>query len=141
MPRGLLLVTRLLLAAYLAVVLVLTLTPTSQGPLAPNLVPLAGIRYTFRYAGTAFGIGQLVGNLLLLMPFGALARVALPRLGPWTTIAAGLSLSVLIELVQWRFIAGRMADIDDVWVNTLGCAIGVGLVWLIGRAGARLATR
>lgn len=114
----------LLLAGYLILVGVLTLTPTPK-ELEPNLVPLAGIAATFAGAGVAFGIAQLVGNLVLLLPFGALLRYLLPDTRDVWIVLAGLVLSVLIELAQWQIVAGRMADIDDVWLNTLGCAIGV----------------
>jgi len=115
-------------AIYIGAVLAFTLTPTSQ-TLEPNLVPLAGIRATFENAGTAFGISQLLGNLVLLLPFGALGRLTLPSARTSWVLLAGLAFSVLIELAQWQLVAGRMADIDDVWLNTLGCAIGA---WMGG---------
>jgi len=113
------------LVAYLGFVLLITLIPSGRPPMEPNLVPLAGIISTFRDGGLAFGIVQLVGNLLLLAPFGALLAAARPRLSAAGLVAAALVLAGGIELVQALMRTGRMADIDDVWLNTVGAWIGV----------------
>jgi glycopeptide antibiotics resistance protein len=116
---------RLSLVGYLAFVLLVTLIPTGRAPMEPNLVPLAGITSTFRDGGVAFGVGQLIGNLLLLAPFGALLPAARPGMRPLAVIGAALALAIAIELAQALMAAGRMADIDDVWLNTLGAWIGL----------------
>jgi glycopeptide antibiotics resistance protein len=121
---------RLALLAYLPVAVVLTMTPARGGEIPPNLVPLAGIVATFRDGGLAFGVVQLVGNLLLLLPLGALLPVALPGARLRDAVLVALAVSLTIELVQWRVAAGRMADVDDVWLNTVGAALG----WLASRS-------
>jgi len=116
---------RLALVAYLGFVLLVTLIPTGRSPMEPNLVPLAGIISTFRDGGTAFGTGQLIGNLLLLAPLGALLPAARPGMSPAAVVAAALVVACGIELAQALMRSGRMADIDDVWLNTLGAWIGL----------------
>jgi glycopeptide antibiotics resistance protein len=123
---------RLSLVAYLGFVLLVTQIPTGRAPMEPNLVPLAGILSTFRDGGAAFGIGQLIGNLILLAPLGVLLPLAHPRVRPVPVVAVALALSCAIELAQWLMANGRMADIDDVWLNTLGAAAGMGLGGLLG---------
>lgn len=68
-----------------------------------------------------------LGNLLLFLPFGLLAPVAL-RIRGWrriTLIAAALSLA--IELSQLLFGVGSLGTIDDVIFNTAGALVGYGL--------------
>lgn len=115
---------RLSLVAYLAFVALVTLIPTGRAPMEPNLVPLAGITSTFRDGGVAFGLWQLVGNLLLLAPVGVLLPAARPGLRPMAVIGVALGLAGAIELAQALMATGRMADIDDVWLNTLGAWLG-----------------
>jgi glycopeptide antibiotics resistance protein len=123
---------RLLLVAYLGFVGLVTLFPTGLGQLEPNLVPLAGIAGAFEDGGMAFGVWQLIGNLLLLAPMGVLLPAAVP--GARTSVVIGLALVLAcgIELVQWWLPTGRMADIDDVWLNTLGSVVGLGLARSLG---------
>lgn len=123
---------RLLLVAYLGFLALVTLFPIGLGQLEPNLVPFAGIVGAFEDGGIAFGIWQLIGNLLLLAPVGFLLPAAVP--GARTSVVIGLALVLAcgIELVQWLLPTGRMADIDDVWLNTMGAAAGMGLGGLVG---------
>jgi len=114
------------LALWLAGVLVATLEPMGA-PMQPNLVPLAGIIGTFVERGFWFGIGQLIGNLLLLAPIGFLLPIVVPRLRWRGVLLWCLALTVGIEITQWLMNAGRQADIDDVWLNVAGAAAGLQL--------------
>jgi len=111
------------LVLWLAGVLLATLEPMGA-PMQPNLLPLAGIIGAFAERGFWFGVGQLVGNVLLLAPVGFLLPVVWPRLGRREVLLAGLALTVGIEVAQWLMHAGRQADIDDVWLNVAGAAAG-----------------
>lgn len=111
------------LVLWLAGVLLATLEPMGA-PMQPNLLPLAGIIGAFAERGFWFGVGQLVGNLLLLAPVGFLLPVAIPRQGRRDVLLACLALTVGIEVAQWLMHAGRQADIDDVWLNVAGAAAG-----------------
>lgn len=115
---------RLALAGYLGLVLALTLAPAPGGPHPLNLVPTAGIQKTYIDRGAAFGTAQVVGNLLLLAPAAILLRASYPGTRLRHVLVGAVLLSAGIELVQWQVTVGRAADIDDVWLNTLGAALG-----------------
>jgi glycopeptide antibiotics resistance protein len=128
------LAARLAIACYLVVAALLTLTPIGSTPVEPNLVPGAGILATYRDAGLAFAVSQVIGNLLLLAPIGFLLPFALPGIGFWPGVACALALSVAIELAQWLANAGRMGDIDDVMLNTVGAAVAMVPALLLARS-------
>jgi glycopeptide antibiotics resistance protein len=80
-----------------------------------------------------------LGNVAVFMPFGAaLATATLlgsrkkRRSGFWgwwlKVSLAGLALSLFIEIGQLA-IPGRVTDVDDVILNTLGTAFGALIVW------------
>lgn len=88
--------------------------------------------------------GEQIGNILMFLPLGLL--YPLSRKNAWLleTIAVGFLLSLAIELVQP--LAGRIRDISDLSMNTLGVALSAcvvhPLLWLIRRGrGARQMAR
>ncbi len=119
-PRAaLVVVSRVLLVAWLLLVLALTLTPGAPGLSGVNLVPGDGI--AIQLDNGWLGVANLVGNLVLLFPLGLLAGPALGwRLG--RVFWAGMALSVGIELAQHHL--GRTSDIDDVLLNGVGLGLG-----------------
>ncbi len=126
---------RLALIGWLVVVLILTLSPNPGRGQSLNLQPGADLAY-----GRA--MLNLAVNVLLFLPFGALAGLAHLRLGSWwraPLIAALLSSG--IEVAQHYGEAGRAADINDVIANTFGTALGVGLTVILirSRDGRRMA--
>lgn len=131
----------ILLLGSLLVIGLLTLSgPWSRPDLysarTPNLVPLVGLRQQWRNADSELGIASLLGNALLLLPSGALARLAWRRPAGVTLAGLGLYLSVCIEALQ--YVVGRAADIDDVVLNASGGAVGVALATtLLGAAKRR----
>lgn len=68
----------------------------------------------------------IIPNVLLFVPFGLFAG----RLWGWKAILLGLFLSVCIETVQFIFALG-FSEVDDVINNTIGTAVGAGLVKVI----------
>lgn len=79
--------------------------------------------------------GDLIVNVALYMPFGAMLSLALPdRFGPtakvFIAMLAGFLMSLGVEVAQW-FIVTRVASLADVTMNTtgafLGCAAGLAL--------------
>jgi glycopeptide antibiotics resistance protein len=124
---------RLWLAAWLVVAAALTLTPVPAETRPPILVPLTGISLAFEQGGLGFGVLQVVGNLLLLLPVGVLLPLAFRGVRLWHVLLAAFGLSLSIELAQWWMGAGRQPDVDDVWMNTLGAAAGW---WLTSRTRA-----
>ncbi|MBV8653518.1 MAG: VanZ family protein [Alphaproteobacteria bacterium] len=79
------------------------------------------------------GFGDLVANILLYIPFGFFAVLASrARAGLRVTVVTllGLALCVGVELTQF-YDAGRVTNMSDVYLNTLGTFIGAlaGLVF------------
>ena len=87
--------------------------------------------------------GEQIGNILMFLPLGLL--YPLSRKNAWLleTIAVGFLLSLAIELLQP--LAGRITDISDLSMNTLGVTLSAcvihPLLWLIrrGRSGKEIA--
>lgn len=98
-----------------------------------NLVPFASIERELTRASLSMAVFNLLGNLLVLVPFGLLARPAWGW-GVLPTTVAGFLFSTGIEVAQG--LTGRTADVDDIMLNTGGAfagAIVVGLIHLVGR--------
>ncbi|MGW8378866.1 VanZ family protein [Streptomyces sp. ODS28] len=117
-----------LLSAHMLLVAWLTLRPLSVPWVAPaNLRPFASIRADL--AGDPWSaLVSIGGGLALLAPVGVLwplvcGRLHRPLPATWarSTVAGGL-VSLGIALVQ-SGVPGRVADIDDVLLNTAGVAL------------------
>jgi len=84
---------------------------------------------------------QMALNVLLFMPLGVIVR-HLWKLGVARATLLGLGISLLIELTQltgnWftAACAYRVADINDVWNNTLGAFLGAVIALLTPRLAA-----
>lgn len=74
-----------------------------------------------RNVNTSLGVMNIVGNVLIFVPIGALTLWAL-SMRWWTAAACGAEMSLLVELGQLTL--GRSADIDDVLLNSCGAIIG-----------------
>ncbi|MFC8010900.1 VanZ family protein [Streptomyces cinereoruber] len=85
---------------------------------------------------------NLVGNVLLLVPFGAaVAFLWSGRRRVLKTALAGAVFSLIVEVAQYVLSLGRVSSVDDVLLNTAGAALGAFLVrrWT-GRTRARRLT-
>ena len=104
-----------------------------------NLVPFQGIG---EIAG-AFQSGKVNGfyltlmirqelaNILMFMPGGFLIAAAFPQFRNWRKILIlGAGCSLTIEVIQ--FLIGRIADVDDVLMNSFGAILGFGLFQFSG---------
>lgn len=131
-------------ALVVAIVLLLTLWPDSTVNSA-NFVPLdqhgAALRCLLAGCPTAsdsanFLIIDVVGNVVVFVPVGftlAGAMSARSVTRPfWRAVVAGSLLSLFIETIQFQM-ATRATDVDDLLFNTLGTAIGAGLLILLQR--------
>ena len=85
-----------------------------------NLVPF---REMFRYpVGSENFNRQVIGNILLFMPFGFFATYY-TKIKKISSISfMSILVSLTIEVVQ-KYI-GRSFDVDDIILNVLGCIIG-----------------
>lgn len=124
-------VVKVLFVLYFAVLLKLTvfkLVPITNLDAAfymtgreINYIPFRAISEIFRGLINHTTIVNLLGNLIVFIPFGWL--MPLTTTAERETIVYGFTISALIELVQFIFAMG-VADIDDLILNTLGTIIG-----------------
>lgn len=143
-----------LAAIHIGIVAWLTLLQLPIGPEAiaaareaatydHNPVPFATLAFQLDGGLTPFELQQAVGNLLLLLPVGVYGPILWPRLRSLgLVLAVGAGISAAIELGQLASAAAygfpvRVADVDDVLLNTVGAGIGY-LGWRIaGRPAGR----
>jgi hypothetical protein len=111
-----------------AALLVASLVFTSQPDLASQarLDPGADLRTALRAApGDVYPWVQLVGNLVLLLPLGALAPMRISWLNNYPRVfLAGLAVAASIEIIQYLLITGRVMSTDDVVLNAVGAVLG-----------------
>lgn len=108
----------------------LVFDPAALRPVRLNLVPIVHI---LRFATRRDMLLNLLGNVALFLPAGALFPALYPKLDRFRKVlCAGMGLSLFIELAQLPF-AARGTDVDDLLLNTLGTALGCGLFALIRR--------
>ena len=120
-------IIRLLLCAYLAVLGWIVFAPASDATQVTGIVATLarlvadGGILTFSQAYTVL---EFVANVALFVPFGVLWSLAAPRLRPMAVVALGLAISCGIELVQ-LLLPSRVPSVSDIVANTLGAALGV----------------
>ncbi len=122
----------LLLGLTVAVLLIL-FWPTRPAGAAQDWLAhwLAALHRKGRLDWLTFAAAEFVSNMVMFAPLGALAALSRPRGGDGVALAACFGLSVFAELVQWSVLPNRTGDVRDVVANTLGAAIGIGIVALI----------
>jgi glycopeptide antibiotics resistance protein len=104
------------LAAALAAILLVTLTPTHARH-EVHLRPLQDVLAAFDPTLHLLRLLGVVGNVLLFFPLGVVLQAR--GVGRTRTIVFGLILSTAIELTQ-LVVPGRTTSVDDVLLNTLG---------------------
>ena len=88
-----------------------------------NYVPF---KEMFRYSfGSRLFFKNVVGNMLMFMPFGFFVAYILKLKKVWIMSLLSLIVSLTIETIQ--SIIGRVFDVDDIILNVLGCLLGFGL--------------
>jgi glycopeptide antibiotics resistance protein len=129
----------LVLGVWLAGGLLVTLQPAHPAPgqiVGHNFIPLRTVAIYLANLDSPFWVGQMVGNLLLLLPVGLLGPLVLPWMDRWLRVlVASLALSTAIELAQLG-ISDRSADVDDVLLNVAGAILGYAVL-LVLRIGSR----
>ncbi len=92
-----------------------------------------GHNFTTFWSYEAIGNGRndlLAGNIMnvvAFVPVGVLLSCLSHRLKWWMILLIGFGISVSIETLQYFFHKG-FSEFDDVFHNTLGCAIGIMIV-------------
>lgn len=69
------------------------------------------------------------GNIGMFLPIGFFPALLWRGWKWWKSLLCGFGLSLFIELAQIPIQRGT--DIDDLWLNTLGAALGYLLYWLL----------
>lgn len=104
-------------------------SPTSSMLRVVNLTPLWGIGESLAAGGRATLI-NVVGNIVVFGPIGLLLPLWQARYRSWWRSGlAGMGVSLAIELLQW-LVGYRVADVDDVLLNTVGTLVGFMLFWV-----------
>ncbi|MEV4413921.1 VanZ family protein [Catellatospora sp. NPDC049609] len=104
----------------------MTLTPVSvpEGTVLVYLVPLSDLRAQLTQP-LPWVVVQTVGNLAVFFALGAGAPVRFAALAsPARLLLLGAGCSLLVELTQRVFVAGRVCSVDDVLINAAGCLLG-----------------
>ena len=139
------LTTATLLAVYLFALALVVLWPTPMDAVANGLVlhVLSALQRAGAPGWFDYNLIESAANVVMFVPLGFLTALLLPSGWRWLTPAGALLLSVAIEWCQQAFLPGRHASLQDVWVNTLGAAIGTVLAyaWLERRRNRRPVTR
>lgn len=130
----------LLLWMYSAGMAVLTLSPEPgwlyhglQGDWSPFFrLAWMGERVSLRPFSDLDSLHNLLGNILMFVPFGLLAGVLRQGMRWKHALLLGLGITGFIEC--WQLLVGRYSDIDDVILNTVGVLLG----WMLWRGLARI---
>jgi glycopeptide antibiotics resistance protein len=98
-----------------------------------NIIPFAVTSFLIRtyiaFEYDTFYLGivirNVLGNLVLFIPFGVLASLLSKKsLSDWMIVLSSCLLSVVLEGVQYTLGVG-IFDVDDIIYNTLGAWIGL----------------
>lgn len=111
--------------AWALLMLLLTLTPGESMPettLWGNLLSFDKIAHFFIFSVLVF---------LMIIGLSKQYRFQFLRANAQrVSLISGISYGIVIEIIQ-QFIPGRSFELADIIANTLGCAIGFGLFYLI----------
>jgi glycopeptide antibiotics resistance protein len=112
-----------LLTFYVLFLFDLALVQFPSANPAPNFIPLHSIVGDWSTGGREFVVNFL-GNIVAFLPIGVMPAVARPgRTTAWHAALFCLALSALIEVGQYSS-GRRVADVDDLILNTLGGLLG-----------------
>ena len=95
-----------------------------------NLVPFVNL---LDYPTRGEILLNIIGNSTMFIPTGIMTPLLYKHLASFKkTVCTGFLISLTIEIIQLPF-AVRCSDVDDLILNTLGCAAGYGIYWLVCR--------
>lgn len=110
------------LAAIIYIWLLFEILTMSElnGTSGMNLIPFSEImRYEF---GSSLFICNVLGNVLIFVPFGYLIGSYVNPKKIWPVIITTIITSITVEFVQLQI--GRSFDIDDIFLNLIGAILG-----------------
>ena len=120
-----------LLAEYLFIVLGVTLLFRSPMPTRTMHLSPFWIYSELGTAAHSNALKDILHNLLLFLPLGALLAGINPSLKWYKVLLIGLACSLTIEVLQYAFLRG-VAQTDDLLHNTVSCLVGWGVVKGVG---------
>ena len=89
-----------------------------------QLTPFWELRRLIETDHTLYWLGQISGNLVMLLPLGIMLPVICRNLRcGWKVALIGFAFSLAIELVQY-FTGRGLCEFDDVMHNTIGTFLG-----------------
>ena len=92
-----------------------------------NLIPFVNL---LDYDSKRDLLLNLIGNTAMFIPTGIMTPLIYKKRNSFgKTVLTGFLMSLTIEIIQLPF-AVRASDVDDLILNTLGCAIGYGILSL-----------
>ena len=105
------------------------------------LVVLADSLAAMRAGDGMYFVINVLGNILMFLPLGFFPCLLWGegKNGLLRGTGAALSASLCVEFCQ--LFQPRAADVDDLWLNALGGALGFGLYWLVSRRWPGVAER
>jgi glycopeptide antibiotics resistance protein len=111
---------------YLAVVLVVTLWPSSvdagMDPYINRVLAKLWSKGVPTFVN--YGFIEFSANIVFFVPVGFLLGVLFPFRFWWTAIVGGFLLSACVETAQGLFLPGRVSSLNDVFANTSGAVVG-----------------
>lgn len=118
----------LLFLSYCGAMAMLTLTPPTFHLLAALrgewLTPFFSTgEFNLRlFSNQYYSVGLTVGNVILFMPFTFFAAVLWRNYRWYHALVTALCITVCIEC--WQHFVGRLSELDDLVLNTLGGILG-----------------
>ena len=105
------------------------------------LVVLADSLAAMRAGDGMYFVINVLGNILMFLPLGFFPCLLWGegKNGLWRGTGCALLASLCVELCQLP--QNRGTDVDDLWLNALGGALGFGLYWLVSRRWPGVAER
>ena len=89
----------------------------------PKLIPLYSYYELFE-KGISTLFPQIIINILIFTPLGLFFRMTCPQMLFVKVCSWGMSISILLELLQLKYKKG-LFEVDDILHNTLGFVIGI----------------
>ena len=127
----------LLMLSFIIYVLCLFQVVTFQDTVSWSSNNFIPFREIFRYAfGSRLFVKNVVGNMLLFLPFGFFVSYYLKCKKVWLPLILTLIASISIETVQ--MVIGRVFDIDDILLNLFGGCLGFLCYYVLSKIGEKL---
>ncbi|MBD7965346.1 VanZ family protein [Fictibacillus norfolkensis] len=117
----------LVFIVYMAVLIKATLFSFNEYAYgkSANLVLFDSIRLMWRSEDDWLILKNIIGNVLLFVPFGLLLPLIYRVFNSWRFIFIfGFGTSFIIEVLQYEYFK-RIFDIDDIFLNGMGAMLGL----------------